>query len=459
MLELAIGSTFLEISKSALESIKIQLPNPAEQQAITTTLSDTDEFIALLEKLIVKKRAIKRGAMQELLFSVCRLPEFKGKWEVKKIGKLCNVQKGETITGTERKEGRVPVVAGGIGIAYYHNRANRNANTISISASGANAGFVNFWNCEIFASDCTTIEESDRYDVRFVYQTLLNSQNKIYALQTGGAQPHVQPPQLRELEFSFPTSIAEQVAIAEMLSDMDAEIDALTAKLNKLRNIKRGMMSELLTGRIRLADIDAVPEIPADAVILPKRETARHNQQFDDAVMIAGIVDALYSDKYPLGRKKVQKCLYLLRRHQYENTEAFRKMEAGPYANAVRYEGGEPIAKRSNYITTSTAGGKGTVFAKGSNIGEALEYIERWGKKEDIRWLSDKLKFKKVDDLELLATVDMAICDLKASGTAVSVATVKKLIAADKKWKAKLQKPSFSDDSIEHAIRELKVLL
>ena len=252
MFELAIGSTFLEISKSALASIEIRLPDLNKQRKIATILSSTDELIDMLEKLIKKKSSIKEGTVRDLLMCKYRAPGFTEKWKIKKLGELCNPQKGETITSIEIKEGNTPVVAGGRDIAYYHNKANRKPKIITISASGANAGYVNFWTCEIFASDCTTIEDSDEYDVKFVYYTLLNSQKKVYALQTGGAQPHVQPPQLKELEFGFPESITEQTTIAEIISDMDAEIDALTAKLNKLRNIKEGMMSELLTGRIRL---------------------------------------------------------------------------------------------------------------------------------------------------------------------------------------------------------------
>lgn len=73
-----------------------------------------------------------------------------------------------------------------------------------------------------------------------------------------------------------------------------------------------------------------------------------HNHQFDDAVAIAAIVDAFYSDKYPLGRVKVQKLLYLLHRHQGICVSDFKKKTAGPYADTVRYKGGEPIARKTS---------------------------------------------------------------------------------------------------------------
>jgi type I restriction enzyme S subunit len=160
-------------------------------------------------------------------------------------------------------------------------------------------------------------------------------------------------------------------------------------------------------------------------------------------------------DKFPLGRKKVQKCLYLLRRHQDENTSAFKKKAAGSYADEVRYKGGEPIARSAKYITTT----QGTTFARGKDIGKALGYIQSWGRQDDIKWVADMLKFKKVDELELLATVDMAICDLEEVGASVSVAAIKHLIATNAEWKAKLKKQTFSDANIAKAIKELQTLL
>ena len=451
-------ATMTTIDQTIMGKCIIDLPPLPEQRRIAEVLSDTDALITAVERLIAKKRAIKQGAMQELLTGKRRLPRFEGEWIITTLGECCpNLCKGQLITESERVEGNIPVVAGGKNAAYYHSTYNRSANTITISASGANAGFVNFWTCRIFASDCSTIEESPDYSVRFVYYWLLDKQNAIYELQTGGAQPHVQPPDLAPLIMKVP-EITEQTAIAEILSDMDTEIDKLTARLNKLRGIKQGMMSELLTGRIRLVEQNATVEVAEEIAPTAQAAPKGHNQQFDDAVMIAGIVNVLYSDKFPLGRKKVQKCLYLLRRHQDESTVAFKKKAAGPYADEVRYKGGEPIARSSKYITTTTAK-KGTTFACGDKISQALSYIESWGRQSDIQWVADNLRFKKVDDLELLATVDMAICDLTEAGTPVTVQSIKHLIATNTEWKAKLKKQTFSDKNTARAIQELQTLL
>ncbi len=225
---------------------KIPLPpTKAEQTTIATALSDADALIQSLEKLIAKKRLIKQGAMQELL-------KPKGGWVVKKLGEVADLKKGEMITEKTAVRGNVPVIGGGTSTSYYHNKPNRRKNTITISSSGANAGYVSFHGYEIFASDCTTIENNDRYNIQFIYYSLLNKQQKIFSLQTGGAQPHVYPEHLKELEIPIPTNKEKQDYIAEIIKDMDTEIGTLETKLEKYKQIKQGMMQNLLTGKIRL---------------------------------------------------------------------------------------------------------------------------------------------------------------------------------------------------------------
>jgi type I restriction enzyme S subunit len=183
--------------------------------------------------------------MQELL-------KPKEGWEVKKLGEVAELRKGQLITEKTAVPGNTPVIGGGMSISYYNDKANRKENTITVSASGANAGFVSFHDYPIFASDCTTIEECPEFDIRFLYFTLLSKQNEICKLQTGGAQPHVYSEQLRNLIISIPEEREEQRNIVRMLTDMDAELEVLEMKLEKHKMIKQGMMQNLLTGKIRL---------------------------------------------------------------------------------------------------------------------------------------------------------------------------------------------------------------
>lgn len=122
------------------------------------------------------------------------------KYPLVKLGSFAEIAKGKSITKSEAKEGNIKVVAGGVDYAYLHNVANREANTITISASGANAGFVNFWKEPIFASDCTTVRGRNEIETLFLYNFLQSIQDQIYYLQKGSAQPHVYPDDIADLQ-------------------------------------------------------------------------------------------------------------------------------------------------------------------------------------------------------------------------------------------------------------------
>lgn len=239
------GVTIFHLHGKDLIDINISYPKYEEQTRIATVLSDTDALIEKLEQLIAKKRNIKTAAMQELL-------KPKEGWEEKKLGEIANIVKGQLITANTAIPDGIPVIGGGMTISYFHNKPNRTGITITVSASGAYAGYVSIHNYPIFASDCSTINESESYDIFFLYYSLLNKQKEIYGLQTGGGQPHVYPEQLRNLFITIPKSKTEQTRIAQILSDMDNEIQALEKQLEKYKMLKQGMMQVLLTGKIRL---------------------------------------------------------------------------------------------------------------------------------------------------------------------------------------------------------------
>jgi len=462
------------IASSNVRSKQIALPPLPEQRAIAAALSDVDAHITALEKLIAKKRAVKQGAMRELLTGKRRLPGFDGEWVEKTLEQIMCIRKERINPKVTRNyrcvelEHIEPETGHLLGWIDSNNQQSLKAVFEPGDVLfGKLRPYLKKYYYPNFHGVCSTefwvftyVGENigNRY-IYYITQTprFLESANST----TGTKMPRADWKLLKEIEFLIPNDELEQNAITAILSDMDAEIEALKAKLNKAKYIKQGMMSELLTGRIRLMEQESTAEtVTAPKIVeLPKPESKGHNQQFDDAVMIAGIVNVLYSDEFPLGRKKVQKCLYLLRRHQDESTAAFKKKAAGPYADEVRYKGGEPIARSAKYIITTTTKDKGTTFARGGNISQALGYIVSWGKQVEIQWVADKLKYKRVDELELLATVDMAICDLTEVGTPVTVVAIKHLIATNAEWKAKLKRQTFSDANITRAIKELQTLL
>lgn len=232
------------LNKNLLMNLPILLPPLPEQEKIAEVLSDVDSLIDKTLGLINKKKDLKTATMQKLLTP-------KDDWVTTTLGEICEIKKGSVITSDYVVKGDIPVIAGGKIPAYFNNKYNRLGKTITISASGASAGYIWFHNYPIYASDCSTISESNNYCIEFIYYFLLLKQDLIYSLQTGGAQPHIHPFDIQPLEFSYPT-ISEQEKIATILSDMDLEIETLEKELGKYQDLKMGMMQQLLTGQVRL---------------------------------------------------------------------------------------------------------------------------------------------------------------------------------------------------------------
>lgn len=244
------GQTGIEMP--ALKAYGLPLPPIEEQHNISSVLSDVDNLLATLEKMICKKRDLKQASMQQLLTGSIQLAGFNSKWLEVPLGEIVKPQKGQLITTKTIVPGDIPVIAGGKQPAYFHASANRYGKTITVSASGASAGYVAFHASPIFASDCSTISESEQYCIEFIYYALQLRQEEIYAAQTGGAQPHIQPKDLAPILIKLPEDLTEQTEIASVLSDMDAEISELETRRDKTHNIKQAMMQELLTGKTRL---------------------------------------------------------------------------------------------------------------------------------------------------------------------------------------------------------------
>lgn len=251
----ATGNGQPNLNTGLIGSFSLPLPpTRAEQEAISQALSDVDELLVALDQMIAKKCDLKQAAMQQLLAGAIQLEGFNKKWLEVPLGEIVKPQKGQLITTKTIVPGDIPVIAGGKKPAYFHASANRYGKTITVSASGASAGYVAFHATPIFASDCSTISESDKYSIEFIYYALQLRQEEIYAAQTGGAQPHIQPKELAPILIKIPEDVTEQAAIASVLSDMDAEIAELEARRNKTSDIKQAMLQELLTGKTRLVE-------------------------------------------------------------------------------------------------------------------------------------------------------------------------------------------------------------
>jgi len=280
--ETAAGTKVKHTSPTKLLEIPIPIPPTiAEQEAIAEALSDADALIEALEQLLAKKRQVKQGAMQELLTGKRRLPGFSGKWEVKTLGELGEI----TGAGVDKKirSDEEPVRLVNYLDVYHRDFIYSKDLNHWVSAPSAQLKRCAVRKGDIFFTPSSempydiaisAIAMEDISDAAYSYHVVrlrLNEENdwnlafRTYIFKTryflsqaetmcegSGKRYVITLKRFRELKVYFPSDVKEQTAIAEILSDMDAEIAALEGKLSKAREVKAGMMSVLLTGKVRL---------------------------------------------------------------------------------------------------------------------------------------------------------------------------------------------------------------
>ncbi len=249
IMQMTAKSSVDSVRREMIADMKIPLPAPEEQAAISGAFRDVNALIASLEKLTAKKRAIKQGAMQELLTGKRRLPGFEGQWEVKKMGDFIKVRHGKSQHEIADENGIYPILATG-GIIGKAKTFLYNKSSVLIGRKGTidRPQFMDtpFWTIDtLFYTEIT-----DEADAKFIYYKF----NLIdwYLYNEASGVPSLNASTIEKIESRFPTTKAEQVAIAKVLSDIDMEIQVFEQKLAKYRVLKQGMMQVLLTGKIRL---------------------------------------------------------------------------------------------------------------------------------------------------------------------------------------------------------------
>lgn len=172
------------------------------------------------------------------------------------LEQIARVQKGSTITAKNAIKGEVPVIAGGTKPAYFHIESNREANAITISASGA-AGYVSFHPYPIYASDCITVESLDLevVDQRYLFLALLSMQDRLYSLSRGTALQHVYAKDVKPLRVPVP-QIGEQRKIVSAVDDHLSRIEKTLADVQS-NEVRFKTLSEVLIRNLFDPDLDS----------------------------------------------------------------------------------------------------------------------------------------------------------------------------------------------------------
>ncbi|WP_083294829.1 restriction endonuclease subunit S [Burkholderia plantarii] len=261
------------LNGALVRSIPVLLPPLSEQSAIATALSDVDALLSSLDALIAKKRDIKQAAMQQLLTGKTRLPGFEGEWTVKRLDQLANIRSGGTPSTTVSRfwDGGIPWCTPTditrLGGGKYLLDTSRQITSEGLSNSSAEfipansvvmTSRATIGECAINLKPVTTNQGFKNFvlfedtDVNFLYYLLQTQKQGFIQLCAGSTFLEIGKTQLAAYKVHLPSTKAEQTAIAEVLSDMDAELAALEARRDKTRLLKQGMMQELLTGKTRL---------------------------------------------------------------------------------------------------------------------------------------------------------------------------------------------------------------
>ena len=270
----ATGSGVPTLNRNAIHEYEVALPSKIEeQQRIAEALGEVDKLIESLDEQIEKKRLIAKGVAHDLLSAKKRLPGFKGEWKSVRLGELSEIVTG----GTPSTE--VPAFWGGdirwmnsgdVHLKRIHDvdgritqlgYASSNARlipigsvVIALAGQGKTRGTAAITECELCTNQSIgAILPSEKHDSECLYYVLAMQYEKLRAASSGdGTRGGLSKKILEEYIVKLPVDIAEQQAIADLLSEQDAAIAALEEKREKYARIKDGMMRDMLTGKVRI---------------------------------------------------------------------------------------------------------------------------------------------------------------------------------------------------------------
>ena len=172
-------------------------------------------------------------------------------WRKGKLDEIVEFRRGKTITQNEALDGDVPVVAGGLKPAYYHARANTTSPVITVSGSGANAGFCRLYTTEIWASDCSFADSSMTDNLYFAYTSIKVLSNGFKQCQRGSAQPHVYPKHVNALDVVIPDGVCLS-AFNDAAKALYSQIGILNEQVSAAREARDRLLPKLMSDEIEV---------------------------------------------------------------------------------------------------------------------------------------------------------------------------------------------------------------
>ena len=386
LLPLMQGTKVTSVSKSAIKDTYIVVPSKSEQTRIATALSNVDALISELDKLIEKKRAIKQGAMQQLLTGKKRLKGFSEPWVEKKLGEDATILRGGSPRPigdyiTDSQDGLNWIKIGDVkpedkylrktaekikkeGLSKTR-QVKKGDFILSNSMSFGRPYILDIDGC-IHDGWLVIQDYQEAYDMQFLYYILCSDaiMNQYVSMAAGSSVQNLNKEKVTNVLLYAPTSLQEQSAIASVLTSMDNEISALEAKEAKYEQIKQGMMQQLLTGKIRLVETAA------------KTNTTSANVHFRRSVLAAEIAERLYEEP-TFGHVKMEKMLFLTERLCHIDIGShYHRDAAGPYDNRALRSIDSQLKKQKWFEVRRIE--KGNRYVPMQNCGKHKTYFDKY---------------------------------------------------------------------------------
>lgn len=421
------GDSVVHIVPRELATIEVAAPLKQEQQRIADSLSNIDQLISSLSKIIDKKRLIKQGAMQQLLTGKERLPGFDGEWDNSPLKQIANMNSGGTPLSSEPSyyNGNIhflsisDITNSGRFIFYTQKRISQKgleassarlfpANTL-LYAMYASIGKVAISKIDIAISQAILgFVLNSEVDLYFLYYLLDYMQEDIIRNGQTGTQTNLSKKIVENISIYYPIDVKEQSAIAEILTTMDNEIESLEEERDKYIRLKEGMMQKLLSGQIRLINVETKP------IVQPKEKVA--NVYFRRSVLAAEIADRLCEER-TFGHVKMEKLIFLTERLCHIDIDShYHRDAAGPYDNRALRSIDSQMKKQQWFAVTKKD--KGYQYQPMEKRGEHKKYFDRYY--SDVLPMFDKIintfKTSSTEQCEIVATIYSAWDDLLHGG-------------------------------------------
>ena len=256
---IAIGSAQKALTIAAIKGYEIPLPPLQTQHRIATILSRYDSLIENYQKQIKLLEEAAQRLYKEWFIDL-RFPGHENTniidgvpegWTPSQLGQLAEFKRGKTITKKDVIDGDIPVVAGGLEPAYYCNKSNTAERVITVSGSGANAGFTRMYFEKVWASDCSFVDASTTPFLHFIYCYLKDNKTTIDNMQKGAAQPHVYAKDINSLGLCIPIESILKSFEGKISKYFDS-ISSLQSQLRLLTEARDRLLPKLMSGEIEI---------------------------------------------------------------------------------------------------------------------------------------------------------------------------------------------------------------